>query len=216
VISPSTFSPAEKGFALVDMLVGIAVVGLFLSVLVASVSFVTHQQSVLRRREEAREGALAVKRLMNSLVNGAPVLARLEQRPDLFGSDTTFSIRSTGPIVLALPEPSIFRIAAIPSNEGIDLVASWTDPQANSERHRTIARGLAEASFTYLVGDPKQGRKRWLPMAPDGTGRIEAVRLTLRSIEAGSSIQIITPIRSEVAALCAYPANTPVCRARTP
>lgn len=216
MISSSTPLRTEKGFALLDMLVGIAALGLFMSVLVASISFVTHQQGLLRKRQEARESALAVKRLMNSLVNSAPVLARPEQRPDLFGSDTTFSIRSMGPAALALPEPGLFRIAVTPRDRGIDLVASWIDPQANSERHRTIARGLAEASFTYLVRDPNQVRGRWLSVVPDGSERIEAVRLTLRTVEANSTIQIITPVRSEVAALCANPVDNPVCRARTP
>lgn len=214
--SPLALSKTESGFALLDMLIGLAVLGLLMSGLVASLSFVTKRQEALRTRAEMRESALAVKRLMHSLIDGAPVLSGLDQRPDLSGSDTAFSIHSIGPAVLALPELSLFEISAISNAGGIDLVVSWNDPQAQTERSRTIARGLAQASFDYLLRDPKQAKKGWRKTASDRAGRVEAVRLTLRSAETEPMIEIITPVRSEVAALCANPANTQTCRTRTP
>jgi general secretion pathway protein J len=211
--SPRT---GESGFALLDMLVGLAVLGLLLSALVTAVSFVTRQQGVLKAREETRESVLAAARLMRSLIDGAPAPLERNRGIDLSGSDRAFIIRSIGPAVLALQEPSVFQIAADLNAGGGNLVVSWKDPQSNGERRRSIAGGLKQASFDYLVQDGRQTEKQWRSSVSAETGQVQAVRLTLLPIEHGSAIEIVTPVRSKIPALCANLQAGRTCRAQTP
>lgn len=193
----------NQGFALVDVLVALAVTGLAGSVLVGLLVFI--ESSIHRSRDlaQADQGTAVVSRILRQLTEDAySVRAGHSGVVHPHGTDRTFVIATTGPRILGLSRPALFTLEAAISGGKTRIVLRWKDPDTRQE-HAEIAGALVDhASFSYFGQDSDFAERSWKPTWEGKRGRLEAIKLTLSSREMPTPIELVAPLRASVPLQC--------------
>jgi hypothetical protein len=200
------------GFALVDLLVAMAVAGLAGSILVGLVAFVERSNAATARRAQEHDGALAVERVLrivmenaDPFVPGTPVLAAIA------GDDKEMVILSNGLPILGLPQAAAFRLRREEQVSGSPVTLSWADGEGRS-RTEVLARHVSEFAVAYLPrriqgpGDDAW-RRRWSAQE----GPLGAVRIRLRFVSASMARTFVIPVRADLPASCLRDARRAGC-----
>ena len=201
----------ESGFALIDVLVGLAVVGLVGSLLTGVLSLAVRQQKNAARVQRIEEASLGISRLLQSLAEGA-VLAHAGPvgRHSVQGSSGELVVISMGPPVLALGAPVRFFLRREKRRGGYDLLLSWEDPVSRHERTEVVLADAAEISFSYF--NASDGH--WTPGTGPQSDRIGAVRLAVRFGRDDLALDLIAPLHTKLPALCAANPTSVDCKDR--
>lgn len=189
----------ESGFALVDVLVGIAVLGLIGSLLTSILSLAVrhHQQSAETQR--IGEASFAVSRLLHGLVEGTVMVHdRSLGWHSVQGNANELIVVSMGPPILALGAPARFSLKQEKGPRGNDLLMSWRDPASGQERHEVVLTDAAEMSFSYFLNS----EERW-SSAPVRSGGIKAVRLMIRFTTNTNPVETVVNLPARLPASCA-------------
>ncbi len=198
----------EAGFALVDLLVSIAVAGLAGSILVGLVVFVEHDHAKSIRWEREREGAVVVERVLRLVIDNAPpFIPGAPLVSAIAGDEHEVTVISNGPPILNLPQAAAFRLRREAGVSGPDVVLTWFGDEEQEQR-TLLAQAVSELALAYLPRgiDPLKGtvsrqmtwRSRWRPE----DGPLAALRLELRFGPDSTPRVFVIPIESDLPAAC--------------
>lgn len=198
----------KSGFALVDVLVGLAVLGLIGSLLTSVLSLAVRQHRQASAIQRIGEASFAVSRLLHGLAGGTVLVHdRSLGWHSVQGKARELTVVSTGPPILALGAPTRFALKQEKGTRGYDLVMSWADPVSAQERSEVVLADVLEISFSYFAG----AEKRWSP-ATGRSGGIEAVRLTIRFAAKADPVDIIANLPARLPASCAADPAAAYCK----
>lgn len=198
----------QAGFALVDLLVAVAVAGLAGSMLVGLVTFVDRNHAETERRDREHEGAVVVERVLRLLLDGAPpFLPGAPLRSAVAGDEQELIVTSNGLSIMSLPQAAAFRLRREAGGSGSDVVLTWIDDNGEGQR-ALLAQGVSELRLAYLPLDldpskattSKQATWRSQWRAKDGP--LSALRLALRSGQAPTPRVFVIPIEADLPATC--------------
>ena len=198
----------EAGFALIDLLVAIAVTGLAGSVLVGLVAFVEHIRAETWRRDSEREGALVLERMVRLLIDNAPpFVVGTSSSSAIVGDKHAVALTSNGLPVISLPQAATFRLHRGAGTADKDVVLSWVD-DAGQRQRAVLAHGVSELTFAYLpLGaassksrDSRQGAWRSQWRAEDGP--LSALRMGVQFGPASPLRVFVIPIQADLPASC--------------
>jgi type II secretory pathway pseudopilin PulG len=199
----------ESGFALIDVLVGLAVLGLVGSLLTGILSLAVGQQKNAAEIQRVGEASLGVYRLLQILAEQA---VSVRDGPvgwhSVRGKSDELVLTSMGPPVLALGSPARFSLRREKSRRGYDLVMSWEDPISRQVRSEVVLADVAETSFSYF--NASDGR--WSSAAGLRSGRIGAVRLVVRFGRDDSTLDLVAPLPAKLPASCAADPTSADCK----
>ncbi|MEE1611416.1 type II secretion system protein [Microvirga sp. CF3016] len=197
----------HAGFALVDLLVAIAVAGLAGSILVGLVAFVERNRAETSRRGSMHAEALILERVLRLLVDGAPPLVPgASPHSAVSGDENEVTVVSNGLPVMGLSQASAFRVRAEPGN-GTDVVLRWAEETGQPQR-AVLAQGISELALAYLPlgAGPAKGRasgnEAWRPRWDSQDGPLRALRLTVRFGPAYPAWVFVIPIEADLPAAC--------------
>ncbi len=198
----------QAGFALVDLLVAMAVAGLAGAVLVGLVAFAERQQAGAIRREKEREGALVLERVLRLLVDGAPpFMAGASPSSTVVGDEREMTVVSTGLPVISLPQAAPFRLRREMRGAHADIVLSWVDDAGQAQRV-ILAQGVSDLTFSYLPFESDRSRDRdsrheaWQARWRAEDGALTALRMVFRFESASAPWEIVIPFRANLPAAC--------------
>jgi hypothetical protein len=193
----------EGGFALLDVLVALAVAGLAGSVLAGLVAFADRDAHETGARSAAHDSLLAADRILRLLTEDAHALLPNDpanSRPH--GTESEFTTVSLGPRVFGLDQPARFSLRVEGGSDKKALVLAWRDP-ASGQDHREAVTGALETGSLKYFGQPKGAdARRWLPSWKASDGQLEAIRLTIRPAASRSVTELVVPLRAHLPAAC--------------
>lgn len=201
-------SQDQHGFALIDLLVAIAVAGLAGSVLLGLVAFTHRHHAGVVHRGSVRDGALVLERVLRSLVSGAPpFLSGAPQRSGVSGDGQQITIISTGPSILNLSRETSFQLRReVGTFEG-KVVLSWTDDTGTTQRV-TLASGVSELMISYLSPETTSGKGRhpagalWRSQWRPEDGALSALRFAFRLGPSLIRREIVIPFWPDLPTAC--------------
>lgn len=200
------------GFALVDILVALAVAGLAGSTLVGLVAFVGRQQQEALRREHMQDSTIAARLILQTLLSEAPALAQGGQRgTGLRGTDEEFVISSLGSQVLGLDHPVPFTLRTETVGAEKNLVLSWTSGASGPEHREKVAEGYREAEFSFFGRSTPSDQPIWRSRWVESESRLEAVRLRMHFDHMSSTTEIVVPVAADFPAACLRNPRLPDC-----
>jgi hypothetical protein len=207
----------ESGFTLVDMLVALAVTGLAGSLLVGLFAFIDKSAGRARTQAEIHENFVAVSSILRSLTEEAystPRTATGIIQPH--GTASAFTIPSLGPRVLSLARPALFTLTSEDEGERKRMVLSWMEIRTGHERREALGSLIDGAEFSYFGEMERGGVRAWRPNWNASSGNLEAIKLTLRAPALQGPLEIIMPLRADLAADCIRNPHRVHCSARQP
>ncbi len=211
-MSGSRPNESNQGFALVDVLVALAVTGLAGSVLVGLFVFI--ESSIYRTRElaQADRGTAVVSRILRQLTeDGYSVRASHSGVVHPHGTDRAFVIATTGPRILGLSRPALFTLESEIAGGKTRIVLRWKDPDTGQEHAEIVGALVDRASFSYLGRDSAFAERSWKPTWEGKRGRLEAIKLTLSSRDMPTPIELVAPVRASVPLQCIRNPHQPGC-----
>jgi len=173
---------SKTGFALVDILVALAVLGLIATSLTGLTRFSMQQLLHAEKLKGDSENIAAARRIFSALVERAPSFNKGDKRqPVIKGTKSSLQIWSYGPPILALASPRLITLAQEENNGKKSLNMRWTE-QGGAEESETIIANIARLEFEYFLSAVEDTKAKWgwsssLPVPPY---RIGAVKLKLR------------------------------------
>lgn len=209
---PAGLEPQEEsGFALVDVLVGLVVMGLIGAVLTSVLSLAVWQHEHAAEAQRIKETSLGISRLLNGLAEGA-VLVRDDSAGwrSAYGNTGELVVTSLGLPILALDAPVRFILTTEKNPKGYDLLISWKDTSSGQERSEIVLAHAQDIAFSYLIAR----ERRWVSETGLGTGRIGAIRLTIRVAKNAPAIDIVAPLPARLPASCVADRDNPGCKGR--
>lgn len=195
------FQPSEEaGFALVDLLVAVAVAGLAGSILVGLVAFLERQGGEMARRTREHEGLLALERVLRMLVaESPPFLPAAAPRSAIFGDEREVSVVSTGPPMLGLPKVTAFTMH-LDGQDPPAVILAWRDEDGREQRE-TVVEAAPEVAFAYLPHAAGSTQAVWRSVWRAEDGPVSALRFSLRSSDR-SPRWVVIPIQADLPATC--------------
>ncbi|HZH09006.1 MAG TPA: hypothetical protein VEZ24_01415 [Microvirga sp.] len=212
-MSISQLKEADRGFALVDALVALAVLGLTGSALVGLFVFV--ERSAQRTLEIAQvdQGITSVSRILRHITEEAYSVRASNAGVVLpHGTDRAFEIATTGPRILGLSRPTLFILKCETLGEEKRIVLHWKDPETGQEHARIAGEPVEHASFSYFGQTGDSAERSWQSEWHNDFGRLEAVKLTLRLRSMPAAIDLVFPLRSDLAVQCTRNPHQRGCR----
>jgi hypothetical protein len=198
----------EDGFALVDLLVAVAVAGLAGSILVGLLAFIERSHAETARRERDHGGAVVVERVLRILLESAPpFVSGMPLRSAVEGDENELIVISNGLPILSLPQAAAFRLRREAGDSGSDALLMWVDDKGQKQR-MLLAQGATELALAYLPLDIglSQGtasrKATWRSQWRAEDGPLTAVRLTLRSRSTSKPRVFVIPIEADLPATC--------------
>ncbi|KAB0264674.1 hypothetical protein [Microvirga brassicacearum] len=198
----------EAGFAVVDLLVAIAVAGLAGSILVGLVTFVERSRAETTRRDREHEGAAIVERVLRTLLDSAPpFVPGVPLRSAVAGDEQELTVTSSGLPIISLPQAAAFRLRREAERSRSDVVLTWVDDKGREQR-TLLAEGVSELTLAYLPleRDPSKGptsrKATWRSQWRAGDGPLTALRLALRFGAASTPRVFVIPIEADLPAAC--------------
>jgi prepilin-type N-terminal cleavage/methylation domain-containing protein len=199
------------GFALVEVLVAIAIAGLIGSTLVGSIAFFEQRRRDRERQDNIHQAVFAVDHLLRAVMDSAePDLESRPQGTNVEGTAKRLAILSKGPPIMLLDRPLRLEFE-VESHAGLAIVQSWQEPADGLPHRELVAAGFEAIAFAYLGKSPATGVSAWRPEWSRDMGSAQAVRVSLRPVGATMSFDIVVPIRAEVASACLRKPNQPAC-----
>lgn len=203
---------SRAGFALVDLLIALAIAGLIAASLMGLISFLERQRQVSREQRHDAELTAAGERILRSLVEGvAPAVANDPSGPTAEGTADHLSLRSWGPPVLALARPVRFTLQSEPDRTRRRLILSWRDPDTGRVHRESVAEEIAQASFSYFGLVVQERVRRWQAAWDARTGPLEAVAMRLSVSNEARASTLVIPLRPTLPQSCARDHNLPGC-----
>jgi hypothetical protein len=192
----------EAGFALVDLLVAVAIAGLAGSILVGLVAFVAHQGAETARRAREHEDLLAVERIMRIILADAPpFLPGAAPLSGIVGHEREVRVTSTGPPILGLPGATVFHLRGEPRGSASAVVLSFRDGEGR-ERRQVIAETTSDLAFAYLPGRAEPASAVWRSVWRAEDGPLAALRMSLGFGPVSTTRVVIIPIQADLPATC--------------
>jgi hypothetical protein len=190
------------GFALVDLLVAMAVAGLAGSILVGLVAFVERSNAATVRRAQEHHGALAVERILRIFIdNAAPIIPGTPLLSTIAGDEKELIIMSNGPPIVGLPQAASFRLRREDHAALSQVMLSWTDEEGK-QRNEPLARNVSAFTIAYLPRAEGRGAGNWQPRWSAQEGALNAVRVKLRFAGAPEARTFVIPILTDLPASC--------------
>ncbi|MGO4571640.1 type II secretion system protein [Microvirga sp. 2TAF3] len=192
----------KAGFALVELLVAIAVAGLAGSILVGLLAFLERNSAETERRIREHESVLAVERILRILVAGAPAFVPgAPIRSGGFGNEREFTVLSVGPPILGLPRSAVFTLRREGQSAVSDIVLTWTD-EGGEGRQEIVAQNISDSTFAYLPLQTNSPDATWRSRWRAEDGPLRALRLSLRFAPASIARVIVIPMQADFPATC--------------
>jgi type II secretory pathway pseudopilin PulG len=189
---------AQDGFALVDVLVALAIAGLAGSIMMGLVAFVRHQTSSLDQQAQIRSGLLSVDRTFRALGEHAYFVSDAGS-----GSPDEFTVITEGPAILQLPYPIPFTLKREKDNDATDnLVLLWRDPKTKQERHEIVMPGVKSIAFSYFSASTGSTNAAWRLSWHRGDQPPQSIRLIVKPAFMRDSVEFVIPLRSQVSVSC--------------
>jgi hypothetical protein len=207
----------ESGFTLVDILVALAVTSLAGSLLIGLFSFIEKSASRTRAQVEIHEDLVAIGSILRSLTEEAyysPQVAEVTIHPH--GMASAFTIPSLGPRILSLTRPALFTLKSEEDGSRKRMVLSWVEIRTGREHREALGSPITSAEFSYFGEVEKGGIRSWQPNWNASSSGLEAIKLTLRAPELRSPLEIISPLRADIAAECIRNPHHSHCSAKQP
>lgn len=206
---------ANQGFALVDVLVALAVTGLAGSILVGLLGFIERSAYQTRELAQIDRGIASVHRLLHQMTE-EPYFVRAAGASAAvpYGTKRAFVIASTGPRILGLSRPARFQLECEITGEETRILLRWTDPDTGREHTEVAAAALDHASFSYFGRHGTSAERSWQPEWQDKSSRLEAVKLTLHSRGMPIPVELVAPLRADLAMQCTRNPHQPGCQVR--
>lgn len=191
----------RAGFALVDLLVSIAVAGLAGSVLVGLVTFLERHVTESERRTREHEAVLVIERAMRSLISSAsPFAPGMSPLSTVAGNEHEVTVVSTGLPILSLPRSSSFRVrqegGPVPK-----VILRWRS-ETGVEQQEVVLRNVTGLHFAYLPLEAKASGSRWRSQWRAEDGALSALRITMRLSPASAPRVIEIPVQADYPATC--------------
>jgi len=207
-----TLRASRHGFALVDVLVALAITALAGAVLVGLLGFTQRSLQTSRELTRSIERIAAISRLLQTLTEEAYSVRAPGRGISLpHGTAREFSITTTGPRVLDLPQPVSFTLRSETVGENSRMVLQWIDPATGQEHREAIGERLEHAEFSYFGRHDGSAEHSWYPAWANGSGHLEALKLTIKSSAAFAPIDLIVPLRGDLAVQCVRNPYQPGC-----
>ncbi len=192
----------QTGFALVELLVAVAVAGLAGSVLVGLVAFLDRNNAETTRRMREYEETLAVERVLRILLEGAlPFVPGTSLRSGIVGDDQKLTVISMGPPILGLAQARPFTLRREARGSVSDLILVWVD-EVGREQRELIAQDVVDFTFAYLPSTRASSAPLWKSWWRAEDGSLTAIRLALRFARAATSREVVIPIQADLPATC--------------
>jgi Tfp pilus assembly protein PilV len=191
------------GFALVDVLVAMAVTALAAAALTGLIAFTNRFAQSARATAEVMRGAAAAEGILQALTQDAHAPGeanRSASGPQ--GTPDEFTTTTFGPPVLALDHPTSFTLRVEAADRGKVLILVWRDEAARRERRERVAGPVRDATFSFFGQTTAAGERRWNAIWRAESGQPEAVRLTLVIMEGSHPVTIIARWLADVPAAC--------------
>lgn len=211
-MNTQTVIDRESGFALVDLLTGIAVAGLAGSILVSLVAFVGRNNSDMEQRNREYAETFAVERILHTLVAGsASLLPGTSKASGIGGTEHTMEISSTGLPIFSYPRSTTFVLTQEAKGTGSGIILLWKD-EVGQRRREIILRNASGLSFSYLPsGDGSPEAAGWRSHWRSEDGSLSAVKITFRTSSAPAIRTIVVPIHVSLPAFCLRNPRQPGC-----
>lgn len=192
----------DAGFALLDLLTGMAVAGLAASLLVGLVAFVGRNHSDVERRSREYTEILVMERILRTLVSGSPAfLPEASKVSAISGTEREIVIKSAGLPVLGYPRSTFYVLSQGRQKTGSNVTLRWKD-ENGEERQEVLLHNAFSFNLSYLPrgnGAMSLGwRSNW--RAEDGI--LSAVRLTFQTMSVPAARTIVAPIYATLPATC--------------
>ncbi|MGO4389326.1 type II secretion system protein [Microvirga sp. 2YAF29] len=207
----------ESGFTLIDMLVAMTVTGLAGSLLIGLFSFIERDAERARAQVEIHDDLVAIGSVFRSLTEEAHLSPReAEGIIHPHGTASAFTIPSLGPRVLSLARPALFTLKSENEGQRKRMVLSWKETRTGHERREALGSLIDGAEFAYFGAMERDGVRAWQPNWDASARNLEAIRLTLRPSALQAPLEIVMPLRADLAVECIRNPHRIHCSARQP
>ena len=197
----------DSGFALVDVLIALSIVGMVTVTLV----------SVFSYAQDASASVQADKAYLDdiSLLHRVLVDAFAETKTSdgllagLSGDDATLTVLTAAPRLLPFLDAPV-RLTLRPDSEGAGLHATWS---SEGNRAPVVAHRIVSTAYRVRFGylSPQTG---WAPSWSDRSRVPSTIQVELRSARDGARrIDLALSVRETKSALCAVQPSLKPCRA---
>lgn len=197
-------SHGRAGFALIDMLVALAVAGLIATSLTGLVAFSMQQMTRVQEAKNESEKIAAAGRVLRALLEGVSSFPAGDSRqPAIRGSATSLQLWSLGSPVLALGSPVLFSLNVEKRDNGNALAMRWF-VQEQGMRSEIIISDLSELTFEYFLmsAEDKATFKGWTSSLPKPPYHIQAVKMKLRLQPRHAETEFIYPVLASMPLSC--------------
>ena len=171
----------KAGFALIDVLVTLAVVGLIASALTGLLRFSVQQLSYGEKLKEIDEKFIASQKIFRALLEGAPSFTREDNRqPVIKGTSSALQIWSLGPPILAFNNHHLLILTLENHSGKKTMVLKWV-AQDQTKRSETIISDITDLRFEYFLTETSDKflKKKWITTLPPPPYHVQAVKMIL-------------------------------------
>lgn len=205
----------RHGFALVDVLVALVVASLAGSILVGLFAFIERSAHRTKELAQVDQGVSSISRILRHLTEETYSVRTNKAGTVLpHGTERAFVIATTGPRILGFSQPTLFMLKCETVGEKTRIVLQWNDPNTGQEYAEVAGEPMEQASFSYFGRKDASGERSWQPTWHEESGRLEAIKMTLHSRNMPAPIELVAPLRADLAVQCTRNPHQPGCHFR--
>ena len=195
---------SKAGFALIDVLVTLAVIGLIASALTGLLRFSVQNLLYIENLKNKNEEFTVAQRLLRALLEGVPSFVSNDRRqPVIRGTNSAIQIWSSGPPILAFNNPHLLSLTVEKRSEKRAMVLQWT-AQDHAQRSETIISDIADLQFEYFLTESsdKDRKRKWITTLPVPPYHVQAVKMKLQLSEPRTEMVFIYSVLTTMPHAC--------------